>query len=649
MFYFLTKPVDVKLPATLIGLLLLWSFSGLVKADIFPRPASLQPNIDFWKRVYTEIDKTQGFLHDERDLSIVYGKINLPINSSRHTRKRIVKREREKLRKLLIRIAGKSASKLKGREKHIRQLLGKQSSAKQIRAAARKIRFQLGQADKFANAVNKSGIYTPYIKQQFAEAGLPVELSALPFVESSFNIAARSHVGAAGIWQFMPGTGRRFMKVNHVIDERYDPYRATKSAIRLLQYNYDILRSWPLAITAYNHGIAGMRRAIKRTGSTDIGVISAKYKSRTFGFASRNFYAEFIAALEVSTEAEKYFASVRPESPFDYTVFKLDHYVPARIVARTLGVKLSTLKAHNLALREPVWEGEKHMPAGYDIRIPAKLLSGKASFLLAGIPKSARYNEQTLDKTYRVRRGDSLSRIAATYKVRLGDLVMMNNLRSRHRIRAGQVLYLPQKGVSVTRPVSKPMVIASAVVASADVIDSEQISSSDRIAVETIGVAKEVVTGTSSHQQLEATDPADYSVSKGGSIEIQAAETLGHYADWLGIRTNKLRKLNRLSFRKHLVIGQRLLLDFSKTSKTEFLQKREAYHKGLEDSFFAVKRIAGTRSYKIRRGDSLWVIANQPSAVPLWLIRQYNPDVNFSRLRPGDKITIPVTENKIGT
>lgn len=635
----------------LIGIVLLYSWLGFTlqaQASVFPKPDSLQPSIDFWKRVYTEIDRSSGFLHDAKDLSRVYATIDIPDRTSRKKRKGIVKWHKQKLRKLLHRIADKSASELRGEERRIRKLFSKKATAKKIRSAAGKIRFQLGQADKFRSAINKSGVFMRYIRQQFVAAGLPVELSALPYVESSFNIRARSHVGAAGIWQFMPGTGRRFMKINHVIDERYDPYRSTQAAIRLLQYNYDILQSWPLALTAYNHGVAGMRRAIRQTGSHDIGIIVQTYRSRRFGFASRNFYAEFLAALEVSSNPEKYFPSVGSQSPFDYTVFTLDHYVPADALALALGVDVDILRTHNLALREPVWEGEKHLPARYELRVPSKHLADDLSKLLLNIPRSARFSAQIQDKIYRVRRGDSLSRIAALYRVSVKDLVMMNKLRSRHRIRAGQVLFLPRKGVPIKVP-EKPVVVAS--VTPAMIGRSSKPVTSDMQAglvasVPAAGSEDSVDVADDSHQQLQATDPADYTVTGDNTIEIQAAETLGHYADWLGVRAQQLRRLNRMSYRAQLVIGKRLKLDFSKVSHADFVHVREDYHKGLEDAFFAISQINGTREYRIKRGDSLWTIASKQRNLPMWLIRQYNPDINFSGLKPGDKIVIPVIVKK---
>lgn len=654
---------NFSLSARLLILLLLSTGFSQALAQNFPLPESLKPNVEFWKRVYSEIDGGQGFMHDDRNLSRVYETITVPKNSSRRQRKRIVDAARQRIKKQLERISTRQLAQLSESDLKIRRLFPQSATPKEIRAARRHIRFQLGQADKFEQAIRRSGYYTRYIESNLNKERLPIELAALPFVESSFNVRAKSHVGAAGIWQFMPATGRRFMKVNHIIDERYDPYRASDAAARLLKYNYSILKSWPLALTAYNHGVGGMRRAIRKTGTTDIGVIVEKYRSRTFGFASRNFYAEFLAALAVSRNASRYFPGIYPYASEDLVRFKLDHYVPAKALASTIGVKLDKLRLHNLALREPVWDGEKRLPARYELRIPAHLLTGHIDRQLAAIPQAARFSKQVPDKTYRVRRGDSLSRIAALYRVKTKDLVMMNNLRSRHRIRVGQVLFLPQKGQLIPQPkpiVSKPrpVVVAAVDTPQTKLVDVDQKvpsvetpTAEDRVAEASVrSDAEEVLVEDEvldSVQQISATDPAEYSVEKDNTIEVQAAETLGHYADWLSIKTQRLRQINRMAFHKPVVMGKRLKLDFSRVNPQAFEGKRLDYHKQLEDSFFARYRIEGTKDYRIQRGDSLWVIANRYKNTPLWLIRQHNPDENFSGLKPGDKITIPVVTSKI--
>ena len=169
-------------------------------------------------------------------------------------------------------------------------LWGPNPSAILLRDATQRIRFQLGQADRFKEGLIRSSSWQTHIAETFANQGLPPELAVLPHVESSFNAAAYSKVGAAGLWQFMRSTGRRYMRVDDAVDERLDPYRSTEAAAQLLAYNYRVLGSWPLALTAYNHGAAGMRRARETVGTDDFVKINRTYNSRTFGFASRNFF-----------------------------------------------------------------------------------------------------------------------------------------------------------------------------------------------------------------------------------------------------------------------------------------------------------------------------------------------------------------------
>jgi membrane-bound lytic murein transglycosylase D len=187
-----------------------------------------------------------------------------------------------------------------------------------LKEATERIRFQLGQADRFKEGLIRSSTWETHIAETFANRGLPPELAVLPHVESSFNAAAYSKVGAAGLWQFMRSTGRRYMRVDDAVDERLDPYRATEAAAQLLAYNYRVLGSWPLALTAYNHGAAGMRRARETVGTDDFVKINRTYNSRTFGFASRNFFPSFLAALTIDENPEKYFGALdrRPEQKF---------------------------------------------------------------------------------------------------------------------------------------------------------------------------------------------------------------------------------------------------------------------------------------------------------------------------------------------
>ncbi len=168
----------------------------------------------------------------------------------------------------------------------------------------------------------------------------------------------------------MPSTAKRFMRVDGVVDERLDPYTATEAAANLMLYNYRLLGTWPLAVTAYNHGPGGLRRAQDELGSSDIAVIVKRFQGATFGFASRNFYVAFLAALEVDRNAERYFGTITRLPDTDSTPVELPDYIPVEALAKAFKVDMGALRVLNPALRPPVWNGSKLVPRGYALRVP---------------------------------------------------------------------------------------------------------------------------------------------------------------------------------------------------------------------------------------------------------------------------------------
>jgi membrane-bound lytic murein transglycosylase D len=176
------------------------------------------------------------------------------------------------------------------------------------------LRVQVGQRDRFERGLIASESYMEDIRRILRSHGVSDSLIVLPFIESAFNVRASSKAGAVGLWQITRSTGRRFLKINRRVDERRDPLKATVAASRILKENYKFLGTWPLAITAYNHGRAGVARAVKVLGTRDIATIIRHYRGRAFGFASRNFYPEFLAALDVIHNRREYYGDL-PISP----------------------------------------------------------------------------------------------------------------------------------------------------------------------------------------------------------------------------------------------------------------------------------------------------------------------------------------------
>jgi len=197
-------------------------------------------------------------------------------------------------------------------------------SKRSLRRKLSRIRFQRGQREKFYKGLLRSQLYLDRIRAKFQAAGLPEDLAYLPHVESSFDYKAYSKAGAAGIWQFIRSTGRRYLKINYAVDERRDPIASTVAAIKLLQRNYEKLKTWPLALTAYNHGARSMSRAVRVVGERDIATIIENYQNRRFGFASKNFYACFLAARDLAKDPKPFFGNIPPVEPVKFTELRLD-------------------------------------------------------------------------------------------------------------------------------------------------------------------------------------------------------------------------------------------------------------------------------------------------------------------------------------
>jgi len=741
----------LRILSTFFAVALLASAAAARSGD-FPRPAGIEPQIRFWTRIYSEVDRAGGLIHDSTHMDVVYEVIRLPEGLSRRARERHIERAKKHYETILRALAKGKRSGLNAEEAHVLALWPEGVSNATLKAAAKRVRFQLGQADRFLEGLERAGQWAPHIRESLRAHGVPPELDSLPHVESSYNPAAYSQVGAAGLWQFTRSTGRLFLRVDNVIDERMDPFAASDGAARLLRSNYDTLASWPLAITAYNHGVGGMKRAVSKLGTDDISVIIAKYKSRTFGFASRNFYTEFLAALDVDRNAERYFGPVTPFPPVQYETVTLDHFLPADAVVQALGVDRETLREHNHSLRPAVWNGAKYMPQGFELRVPADAITQPLEVALASIPAQQRFAKQHRDRLYTVRRGDSLSKIARKYNVKERDLVALNNLKSRHRIRAGQVLALPdepgahapvsvaraeppadgvyhvRRGDTVARiaarfglseaslvamnglrnrhqisvgqrllvaanadvqastaeatetlaavaPAAEPPIAqAAAELAAVEAAEPVETTAEAAEAIETTAAAAEAVetaveaevespSEIASIPSLEipaskapavasvvvpAPDPSDYAISADDRITVQADETLGHYADWLEVPTSRLRRLNGLPYGTPVGIGRVTKLDFSQVSRETFEQRRLEYHHTLQEEFFDAYEVVGTDTHRLKTGDTLWELAEKRYRVPVWLLRQYNPTLDFSALQAGARLTVPLIAPREG-
>jgi membrane-bound lytic murein transglycosylase D len=745
--------------------------------NVMPRPAALERDVQFWIRVYTEVNTNSGFLHDENNLAVVYETVHFGPSTSPREREELVDAARDRYVAALKRIAT-STDPLSADDQRIHDLWGDEAAPARLLEATNHIRFQLGQSDRFRAGLERAGHWETHIAETLANLGLPSELAVLPHVESSFNPAAYSKVGAAGLWQFMRSTGRRYMRIDSTVDDRLDPFRSTEAAALLLSYNYRLLGSWPLALTAYNHGAEGMRRAKEALGTDDIVQIVRNYKSPTFGFASRNFYVSFLAALDVDHNPEKYFGPIEHSDEAKFQELQLPVRASISSLQRALGIDAEKLRALNPALLPACWRGQRPVPSGYRLRLPLDGAKWSSDLLAQRLAPGGDLVAVTHEPNrHRVLPGETLASIAGQYGVSSRSLAALNGLSVKTRLRPGHYVRVPESQPTMVQVAARsaapaavatavgsaPKPIAAAILATApapaqpvpslaqaepteipgvhvvqrgesvsDIASNAGISESELLALNGIrnpnyvfegqqltltptppgtdedaaetsaqnaaaaqppsavsppppatgGVPADVAARESEEdaeavasvakpaahaepvsaaqaealspavgapiiESSETADPIDYSVGKDGSIVVAATETLGHYADWLGLPAARVRTVNHMRYGRPVLMGHKLKLDFAHVSREQFEQKRREYHRTLEAEYFAAHRISGTEVYIARHGDSLWTVTQRYEHLPVWLLQQYNPDVDFSEMRAGTQLVVPRIEDVV--
>jgi membrane-bound lytic murein transglycosylase D len=729
----------------------------ITETHTFPVYGSLRPNVSFWKKIYTQYSTTQGVIHDKRNLAIIYVVIELQ-DHNRHGSHKInrnrIKKAKKKYKLILAKLAqGKSPEGPE--EMRVADLFGTKAQRSDFRSAMRNLRCQVGQKDRFRQGIIRSGAYLAQIKQIFRDAGLPPELSYLPHVESSFNPKAYSKFGASGMWQFTRSTGKHYMKVGYTIDERRDPIISSHAAAKLLRHNYQKLHNWPLALTAYNHGVTGMLRAQRRKGSYE--AIFKEYRSRTFKFASRNFYSEFLAASEVAQNYRQYFGELALDTPLKSQEVVMAGYGSLPEIGRQLKLELGALGELNPALRNPVIRGQKYVPKGFRLRLP--LQTGRDwELVMAELAPKIYKNFQKRSQIYTVQIGDTAGEIARMQGVKLRDLIAANNLNSRATIYVNQNLRIPlpdKKPITVARKESR-RAKAQSLVKSPDLLSTEaqpltsptadlvlamNATAESRETIEksvtdaslsqlaqtkpesqpspVLASKKEYDSGETNTVEFQLVEPAKgearkeerpLPVSQGidrvddqeaivsqvykrvpekpetaipqepdveaakpaiqapeinpeillgnfaiehiwydqgkpvGTIQVEVEETLGHYAEWLEVSAQEIRRLNGLRFGRTIRINDSIKIPLSRVTKEVFEERRFEFHKEIAEDFFASFRIEKVETYTVRRGDNIWTLSKEKFEVPLWLIKKYNTHLNFSALYPSQQLFIPIIE-----
>lgn len=373
---------------------------GVVQASSLPTPQGLEKDVAFWEAIFQTYTPDQCVFHDKRHLDAVF--LVKKLSKSSRLKKIAIKKNQKKIRKHFALLGKRGYAKGSFEKQLVQNTPAHLRNPRYWRHAGKYLRCQRGV--DFRASINRSKKFLPMIKREFRKYGIPTDLAYLPHLESGFHPRAHSKAGARGLWQFIKPQARLFgLKTGRRYDQRLNPKLATRAAARMILDLKRKHRKWPLAVTAYNYGTNGMRRAIKKYGY-DYMTIIKRHSTKIFGFAVKNYYPSFLAVRNIA-EGQTVKKPAKRSPLMVYKVKRGDNLLK---ISKKYSTTVSSLKQQNNLKGEDIYVGQK---------------------LIIEKPW----------KNYLVRRGDNLTKIAKKFNVGVHQIKKSNGLKSSE-IQVGQVL-----------------------------------------------------------------------------------------------------------------------------------------------------------------------------------------------------------------
>lgn len=453
----------------------------------------------------------------------------------------------------------------------------------------------------FERWLKRSGRYMELFRTVLQKEGMPPDLVHLVFVESGFNVNARSYAAAVGPWQFLRSTSRLFgLNVNQWVDERKDPEKATVAAARYLKHLYSIFGDWPLALASYNAGEGTVLRAIKSQGTTN-------YWDLRLPKQTEQYVPQFMAALAITRDPVKYgFSEVQFDDPmrFDEVCFK--GAVDLRSIAKLADCTVEELKELNPAVRTVRLSGSGGLTT---LRVP----EGKSEIIQQKLAEGAKLPAVNLTVRHSVRKGETLAGIAREYSVSATKLAAVNGVSRKKPLRRGMMLTIP---ASLSPP--PPAVIESG---------DDPRASTAYVPPRNIGLPARIA-GNS-----DAADRVNHIVKRGETLESIAEKygvTAADIRSWNKLKSSTLRPRQRL--RVHSPDDAALANAAADSANIANLKVRTAK-----------KRAGGVGpsrgTHVVRSGETLSTIARR-YGVSVSGLRRAN-GMSGNRIRAGQRLLLP--------
>lgn len=381
--------------------------------------------------------------------------------------------------------------------------------------------YLLGPGRKYyAKWLSRSTKFTPMMQKKLRAAGLPEDLIYLSMIESGFSTSAYSSAAAAGLWQFIPTTGREMgLRVDWWIDERRDPEKSTDAAIKFMSRLYKNFDHWYLVWAGYNGGPGRVSKGIKKYGTRDFWELEGH---NAFPAETDNYVPKIIAAAILGKYRERYgFTNIKYQEPLEYDTVTVDGNIGIDVLAKCAQLSVSEFKAYNPHLLQHA------LPSGnkkYSVHVPkgSKFLAS-----LAKVPPSERITYQR----HVIKKGESLGRIAAKYGVSVQSIQTKNNIKNANRIHVGQVLLIPSSGEAKT------------------LVSAKGSSSSKK----------------SSSKSKSKTRTVTHTIKKGENLNLIAKK--------YGVSVSDIKRWNKITNANKIYAGQRLKIYTNKTTWVTYTVK----------------------------------------------------------------------------
>jgi len=280
------------------------------------------------------------------------------------------------------------------------------------------------------NSLSRGSRYIPMIHRVLQEEGVPLDLAYLPIVESGFRNEARSRAAAVGMWQFIRATGRTYgLQQDSWVDERRDPEKATRAAARFLKYLYETNDDWYLALAGYNAGQGRVSGAVQGTGSRNFWDHA---RSRYLRTETKNYVPQFCAAVLVGKHPERFGLEVLQLEPYEYETVEVNKSISLSALTSRAGLAPDTLRELN-----PELIRRTTPPRRYQLKVPV----GTATDVIGALDTTSAA-ESLEFRTYKIKKGDTLAKVAARYNTTPEDLLDINNI-TRSRFRVGRNIQVP--------------------------------------------------------------------------------------------------------------------------------------------------------------------------------------------------------------